>query len=289
MELPKKDPPPAPDASKKETVEPPKGIVPNQQKPEPKIDPVLQKQNEQIERDGALAEVLAVFEADFQTPADLFDGEILDSKEYISQLEQFQRDRELAEKMAMDYEPGFDPDTLALVAMLADDTPQDYEELLQQEIATERLIAELSRGTCQDFDTMLKIQKRDQDLARQLAEDSVQDPCEYLRQIEEQAEYARKTQKAWDKDVKKRREEEAKRLAEEARLEEIKRIKEEEERRRKERMATCLVCQEEDERTNMAILSCTHAYCRDCIRRMIPDVHPLFENQGSSFLITSAN
>jgi hypothetical protein len=122
---------------------------------------------------------------------------------------------------------------------------------------------------------------------------------EHKRHMEEEAAAARKAQEDWNKEIIKLEEEarrraeelrrearkreeriraeaaaaEQKRLAEEkaktAREAEALKAKEAEERRRKESMATCLVCQDEDEKSKMAILSCTHAYCGGCIKRMI--------------------
>lgn len=305
--------------------EPPKWTVTSQQLETDRQYVIkLQRESEQMSRDMDLAEQLTLelstvhentSKANSNKPADRKPTE---SSDPIPQF-QSQRDREPAEQAVGSYDESIDPETLALLTMLADGVPQDYNAFREQDEATQRLIKELAGGTSQDLDEIRKIQAQDQKLARQLAEDSPQDHQEYIRQLteqeefarrtqrmleeehkrhmEEEAAYARKAQEAWNQEVAKR-EEEARRRAEvyrqeEARREEerkraeaaqrkrlaeekaakeakVRKAKEAEERRRKERMATCLVCQEESDKSAMAVLSCMHAYCRDCITRKIP-------------------
>ncbi|KAF8244342.1 hypothetical protein K440DRAFT_559065 [Wilcoxina mikolae CBS 423.85] len=109
---------------------------------------------------------------------------------------------------------------------------------------------------------------------------------EYDRQIEEQAEFARKAQEQWAEEdrlflekMRKEAEEKYRRdveameqaIKEEQRQAERKR-KEEEARRaeaeriRRERMAECIACGDEFEKTAMLITTCNHAYGGDCLQ-----------------------
>lgn len=211
--------------------------------------------HDQVAADEALAERLANFQADFQRPSDLFDEDDRESNSSAFMRKQYQQDRELAEMLSAGLDPDMDRETLELIKRLSGDSPQDFDSFLDQEAENEALIAELS-----DSHVL-----RDWELARQLAEDTPQDMKEHLRQLQEQEEYARLAQKAWDEDIRKKESEELATLAEMVRLEELERL----ERLRRERMADCTACSEEGEKVVMAMLSCSHGYCTGCIKGRI--------------------
>jgi hypothetical protein len=211
--------------------------------------------HDQAAADEALAERLADFQADFQRPSDLFDEEYRESDSSAFMREQYQQDRELAEMLSAGLDPDMDRETLELIKRLSGDSPQDFHSFLDQEAENEALIAELSDShVLQDWE-----------LAKRLAEDTPQDMKEHLRQLQEQEEYARLAQEAWDEDVRAREREELAVLAEIARLEELEIL----EQLRRERMADCTACSEEGEKEEMAMLSCSHGYCTGCIRGKI--------------------
>jgi len=103
---------------------------------------------------------------------------------------------------------------------------------------------------------------------------------EYNRQIEEQAEFARKIQEQLAEEDRKflenLRKEEAEKEAERKRQEAERKRREEEERKRRERMADCIVCGEEFEKTAMLITACNHAYCTgaECLQGMFSPLIP---------------
>jgi hypothetical protein len=141
-------------------------------------------------------------------------------------------------------------------------------------------------------------EREEQEMPVQRLQREYQD--EHARQIEEQAEYARRNQEEWAEAVMRqeqedrelaetlrreaeeelRREEEElealRRMLEAEREEEERLLREEEERARRERMADCVVCAEEFEKTDMLMLPCEHAYCtgEDCLSGMPPHLLP---------------